>query len=115
VAKEEVGEELLGSAELTTASALWGNNRRKLPPVRCSWRKMMAGKSHGPASPAGAVGRLLLQEGRDDEALLLSQLDSSGRLIGDRRWRAKQRPAQSRAARSVGFPHYAKTKLGWQE
>jgi hypothetical protein len=33
---EVVGEELLGSAELAAGLAVWGNNRRRLPPVRWS-------------------------------------------------------------------------------
>jgi hypothetical protein len=49
------------------------------------------GKSRGPASPAGAAGRLLVQEGHGDEALLLARLDSSGRLIGGRGRGAEQR------------------------
>jgi hypothetical protein len=44
VAGEVVEEELRGGAELTAGSAGWGNNQRGLPPVRCSWRKMMAGE-----------------------------------------------------------------------
>jgi hypothetical protein len=40
-----------------------------------------------PASLAGAAGRLLVQEGRGNEALLLAWLDSSGWLLGDwQRW-----------------------------
>jgi hypothetical protein len=35
VAGEVVGEELLGDAELAAESVGWGNNRRRLPPVRC--------------------------------------------------------------------------------
>jgi hypothetical protein len=83
VTEEEVGEELLGGMEFTVGSAGWGNNRIRLPSVRCSWRKMMVGKSCGPASPAGAVGRLLVQEGHGEVTLLLARLDSSGWLIGD--------------------------------
>jgi hypothetical protein len=83
VVKEDVGQELLGATELTAASTGWGNMRRRLPPVRCSQRKMMAGKSCGPASLACAVGRLLVQEGRSDEALLLARSNRSGRLVGD--------------------------------
>jgi hypothetical protein len=64
-AREVVGEELLGSAELTVALVGWGNNRRRLPPVRCSWRKTMTGESRYPASLAGAMGRFLVQEGRE--------------------------------------------------
>jgi hypothetical protein len=41
------------------------------------------GKSRGPASLAGAVGRLLVQEGRRDEVLLLAQSDRLGWLISD--------------------------------
>jgi hypothetical protein len=58
VVEEEVGEELLGGAELATGSTGWGNKRGRLPLVRCSRRKMMAGKSRGPASLASAAGRL---------------------------------------------------------
>jgi hypothetical protein len=81
--REVVGEELLGGAKLATGSARWGNNQRRLPPAWCSRRKTTAGKSHGPTSLAGVAGRLLVQEGHGDEALLLAQSDSSGRLIGD--------------------------------
>jgi hypothetical protein len=83
VVEEEIGNELLGGTKLAAGSAGWGNKWRRLPPVRCSWRKMTVGKSRGPASLAGAAGRLLVQEGRGDEALLLVEADSSGRLIGD--------------------------------
>jgi hypothetical protein len=38
----------------------------------------MVGESRCPASLAGAAGRLLVQEGRGDRALLLARLDSSG-------------------------------------
>jgi hypothetical protein len=68
-AGEVVGEELLGSVELAMGSAGWGNNRRRLPPVRCSHRKTTAGESHCPASLAGATGKLLVQEGRGDGVL----------------------------------------------
>jgi hypothetical protein len=84
--EEEDGEELLGGAELVVGSVGWGNKRRRLPPVRCSWRKTTAEKTRGPASLAGAVGRILVQQERGDEALLLVQLDSSGWLIGDGQW-----------------------------
>jgi hypothetical protein len=73
VVEEEVGEEVLGSAELAVGSMGWGNKRRWLLLVRCSWRRMMAGKTRGPASLAGAAGMLLLLERCDDEALLLSR------------------------------------------
>jgi hypothetical protein len=96
-----VKEELLGDVKLAAGSAGWGNNQSGLPPVRRSQRKMTAGKSCGPALLSGAVGRLLVQEGHSDEALLLAQSDSSGRLISDGQLRVKQRPAQSRAVRSV--------------
>jgi hypothetical protein len=87
VVEEEVVEELLGGAELTMRSLGWGNKRRRLPPMRCSQRKMTAGKSHGPASLAGAAGGLLVQEGRGDEALLLVWSDCSGQLISNgQRW-----------------------------
>jgi hypothetical protein len=51
--------------------------------VRHSQRKTTAGKSRGLASLAGAVGRLLVQEGRGDEELLLALSDSSGWRISD--------------------------------
>jgi hypothetical protein len=41
-AREVVREELLGGAELVGGSARWGNNRGRLPPARCSWRKTTA-------------------------------------------------------------------------
>jgi hypothetical protein len=44
VAGEVVGEELLGGAELAARLARSGNNRRRLPPVGCSRRKMTAGE-----------------------------------------------------------------------
>jgi hypothetical protein len=47
--------------------------------MRCSWRKTTAGESRSLASLDGAVGRLLVQEGRCDEALW------SGR-TAQRRW-----------------------------
>jgi hypothetical protein len=83
VVEEEVREELLGGAELAAGSTGWGNKRRRLLPARCSRRKMTTGKSCGPASLAGTTGRLLVQEGRGDEALLLARSDSSVRLIDD--------------------------------
>jgi hypothetical protein len=87
VVEEEVGEELLGGAELVAGSAGCKNTWRRLPPVRCSGRKTMAGKSRGPALLASAAGRLLVQEGRGDDALLLVWSDSSGRLIDNgQRW-----------------------------
>jgi hypothetical protein len=53
------------------------------------------GKSCGPTFLASAACRLLVQEGRGDEALLLAWSDCSGRLIGDgQRW-VKQWLAQS--------------------
>jgi hypothetical protein len=55
-----------------------------MPPMRCSWRRA-AGESHCPASLAGTAGRLLVQEGRGDKALLLVWSDSSE--VGHR-WRA---------------------------
>jgi hypothetical protein len=101
VAEEVVGEELLSGAELAAGSVGSGDNRSKMPLVRHSRRKTTAGKSCGPASLAGAAGRLLVQEGHCDEALLLAQSDSSGWLMGDgQRW-AKQRPVRSRASRSA--------------
>jgi hypothetical protein len=39
---------------------------------------MGRGEFNGPALLASAVGRLLVQEGRGDKALLLSQSDSLG-------------------------------------
>jgi hypothetical protein len=76
--EQEAGEELHGGTELATGSAGWRNNRRGLPLVRCSQRKMTAGKSCGLALLAGTAGKLLVQEGCADEALLLAWLDSSG-------------------------------------
>jgi hypothetical protein len=38
-AEEVVREELLGGVELAAGSVGWGNNRRRLPPARCSLRK----------------------------------------------------------------------------
>jgi hypothetical protein len=67
VAEEVVGEELFGGAELAAGLVGWGNNRRRLPPMRCSRMKMTAGESRCPESLAGAVGRFLVQEGRGDE------------------------------------------------
>jgi hypothetical protein len=90
VAEEVVGDELLSGAEIAAESAGWGNNRRGLPLARCSQRKTTAGKSHGPASLAGAAGRLSVQEGHGDEAFLLAHSDSLGQLIGDRHRWAKQ-------------------------
>jgi hypothetical protein len=101
VAEEVVGEDLLGGAKLAAGSAGWGNNQSGLPPMRRSQRKMTVGKSCGPALLSGTVGRLLVQEGRGDEALLLARSDSSGHPIGDGQRRVKQRPTQIRAARSV--------------
>jgi hypothetical protein len=46
---EAVGEELLGGTELAAGSAGWGNNRRRLPLVRCSWRKTTAGEVPWPS------------------------------------------------------------------
>jgi hypothetical protein len=43
-AREVVGEELLGTAELVVGSVGLGNNRRRLPLVGCSWRNMTAGE-----------------------------------------------------------------------
>jgi hypothetical protein len=101
VAEEVVGEELLGGAELAAGSVGSRDNWSRMPLVRHSWRKTTARKSRGPASLADAAGRLLVQEGHCDEALLLAQSNSSGWLIGDgQRW-AKQRPVRSRASRSA--------------
>jgi hypothetical protein len=77
MAREVVREEVLGGVELTARSAVWGNNCRRLPLVRCSWRNTMAGASCGPASLAGVVGRFLVLEGHDDEALPLVRSDNS--------------------------------------
>jgi hypothetical protein len=60
VVEEEVGEVLLGGTELTVGLMGWGNKRRRPLPMRCSWRKTTAGKSRGPASLAGIVGRLFV-------------------------------------------------------
>jgi hypothetical protein len=77
MAREVVREEVLGGVELAARSAVWGNNCRRLPLVRCSWRNTMAGASCGPASLAGVVGRFLVLEGHDDEALPLVRSDNS--------------------------------------
>jgi hypothetical protein len=63
VAEDVVAEELLGESELAVGSAGWGNNRSGPLPVRRSQRMTVAGKSRRLASLAGAVGRLLAQEG----------------------------------------------------
>jgi hypothetical protein len=65
-AREVVGEELLGGAKLVVGS---GNNRRRLPPAGCSWRKTGAGNSRCSASLVGTTCRFSVQEGRGDEAL----------------------------------------------
>jgi hypothetical protein len=98
VVEEEVGEELLGGAELAAGSTGWRNKRRRLPPARCSRRKTTTGKSRGPASLAGTAGRLLVQEGHGDEALLLARSDSSVWLVGDgqRRRSSGRRGAERR-------------------
>jgi hypothetical protein len=101
VAEEVVGEELLGGAERAARLARWENNQSRLPPARRSQIKTTVGKSCGPASLADAVGRLLVQEGHGDGALLLAWSDSSVRLIGDGPWWTKQRPVWSRAVRSA--------------
>jgi hypothetical protein len=75
-----VREKLLGGAELAVGSAGLGNKQRRLPPAWSSRGKMTVGKSRGPASLASATGRLLVQKGRGNEALLLVQSDSSGQL-----------------------------------
>jgi hypothetical protein len=62
---------------------------------------MGRGEFRGPALLASAVGRLLVQEGRGDKALLLSQSDSLGRFISDGQWWVKWWPVRSRAARSA--------------
>jgi hypothetical protein len=67
-AGEVVGEGLLGDTELVVGS---GNNRRRLPPVGCSWRKMTAGELPLPGFASRHRDRFLVQEGRGDEALLL--------------------------------------------
>jgi hypothetical protein len=110
VADEVVGEELLGGAKLAAGSMGRGNDQSGLPSVRRSRRKMAVGKSRGLASLAGVVGRLLAQEGRRDEALLLARSDNSRWLVSDgQRW-AKQRPAWSRAARHAARRGRAKVK-----
>jgi hypothetical protein len=86
VAEEGVGEELLGIAEVAPGSVGWGNNQSGPPPARRSRRKTTAGKSRGPASLACTAGRLLLEEGHGDEALLLARSNSSGRLDEDILW-----------------------------
>jgi hypothetical protein len=65
-----VREELAGGAELSTGSAGWEINWRRLPPARTLWRKTMVGEPRCPVSLADAAGRLLVQEGRGDEAPL---------------------------------------------
>jgi hypothetical protein len=61
-AGEVVGEDLLGGKELMVGS---GNNRRRLPPVGCSQRKMTAGelllpsfisRRHGQVLDTGGAG-----------------------------------------------------------
>jgi hypothetical protein len=71
VVEEGVGEELFGGAELAVGSTRWGNKPRRLSSGRCSRRKTTVGMSCGPASLAGAAGRLSVQEGRGDEAFLV--------------------------------------------
>jgi hypothetical protein len=75
VAEEVVRKGLLGGTEL---AAGWGNDRSGLPPARCSQKKTVVGKSRGPTSQVGTVGRLLVQEGHRNEALLFIWSDSSG-------------------------------------
>jgi hypothetical protein len=111
VIEEEVGEELLSGAELATRSTEWGDKRRRLPPMRCLWKKMTVGKSRGPASLADVVGRLLVQEGRRDEALLLAWSDSSGRLIGDEQRRRSS--GQCRAEQHGARPNGGGEKVEW--
>jgi hypothetical protein len=74
---EVFGEELLGGAKHASGLAGWGENQRRLPSVRCSWRKMTAKESQCLASLSGVAGMLLVQEGRGDGALLLVPSDSS--------------------------------------
>jgi hypothetical protein len=59
-----------GGMDLAAGSVGWGNNRRRLPPPRCSRWKMTTGESHCPTSLAGVAGRLLVQEGRGDGVLM---------------------------------------------
>jgi hypothetical protein len=73
---------------------------------------MTTGKSHAPASLAGAAGMLLVQEGRGDEALFLARSDSSGRLVGDEQRRMKQQPAWSRVGRSMAERWEGQSKMG---
>jgi hypothetical protein len=81
-AREVVGEELLGGAELVVGSR---NNRRRLPPAGCSWWKTTMGNSRCPASLAGTACRFSVQEGHGDEALfgLVGQLRGGLSAAGD--------------------------------
>jgi hypothetical protein len=103
----------LGGTELVVGSAGWGNNRRRMPPARCS-RRRAAGESRCPASLADAAGRLLVQEGRGDKALLLVRSDSSE--VGHRR-RAMMGKAAAGADQSneeVELNGGRKERSGWR-
>jgi hypothetical protein len=80
-----VTEDLLGGAELARVSAGWGNNQRRLPPVRCSRKMTMVEEIPWPGFASRCCGQALGAGGRGDRALLLAWSDSSGRLIGDER------------------------------
>jgi hypothetical protein len=58
-AREVVREELLGSTELVAGSAGWGNNRRRLPPVRCLQRRTTAGEIPWPGYASRCYGQAL--------------------------------------------------------
>jgi hypothetical protein len=49
VTGEVVGEDLLSGVELVVGSAGWGNNQRRLLPVRCSQRKVTVGEIPWPS------------------------------------------------------------------
>jgi hypothetical protein len=70
-AGEVVREGLLGDVELVVGSAGSGNNQRRLPMVGCSQRKMTVGELLLPDFASRHHGKFSVQEGHNDEALLL--------------------------------------------
>jgi hypothetical protein len=59
VTGEVVGEDLLSGVELVVGSAGWGNNQRRLLPVRCSQRKVTVGEIPWPSFASWRCGQAL--------------------------------------------------------
>jgi hypothetical protein len=76
-AASEGPKELLGGVELAAGSAVSGNNRRRLPPARCSQRKLTTGEHPLPGFASRCCGQVLGAGGAWYQALLLVRSDNS--------------------------------------